>query len=139
MKIRASVRKICKKCRLIRRRGRIINMTKARPRTGSRRNVRIGSRRIVRIGSRRKVRIISRKSTHRIPKGLIHVQSSFNNTIVTVTDLRGRVLSWSSAGTLGFKGPRKRTPFAAQTTAADAIRTVVDQGMQRAAVMLKGA
>ncbi|KAL2224554.1 UNVERIFIED_CONTAM: DNA-directed RNA polymerase subunit alpha [Sesamum indicum] len=97
-------------------------MAKAIPRTGSRRNVRIGSR----------------KSARRIPKGVIHVQASFNNTIVTVTDVRGRVVSWSSAGTCGFKGTRRGTPFAAQTAASNAIRTVVDQGMQRAEVMIKG-
>nr|YP_010535178.1 ribosomal protein S11 [Dischidia australis]YP_010538457.1 ribosomal protein S11 [Dischidia griffithii]QXO87687.1 ribosomal protein S11 [Dischidia parasita]UYA97171.1 ribosomal protein S11 [Dischidia australis]UYC32468.1 ribosomal protein S11 [Dischidia griffithii] len=104
-------------------------MAKAIPRIGSRRNGRIGSR---------TGRIGSRKSARRIPKGVIHVQASFNNTIVTVTDVRGRVLSWSSAGTCGFKGPRRGTPFAAQTAASNAIRAVVDQGMQRAGVMIKG-
>ncbi|KAG9438759.1 hypothetical protein H6P81_021297 [Aristolochia fimbriata] len=97
-------------------------MTKPIPRTGSRRSGRIGSR----------------KTGRRIPKGVIHVQASFNNTIVTVTDVRGRVVSWSSAGTCGFKGTRRGTPFAAQTAAGNAIRTVVDQGMQRAEVMIKG-
>nr|YP_009477418.1 ribosomal protein S11 [Tecomaria capensis]AVM81950.1 ribosomal protein S11 [Tecomaria capensis] len=98
-------------------------MAKAIPRTGSRRNVRIGSR----------------KSARRIPKGVIHVQASFSNTIVTVTDVRGRVVSCSSAGTCGFKDRRRRrTPFAAQTAAANAIRTVVNQGMKRAEVMIKG-
>ena len=91
-----------------------------------------------RIGSRRNGRIGLRKSARRIPKGVIHVQASFNNTIVTVTDVRGRVISWSSAGTCGFKGTRRGTPFAAQTAAGNAIRTVVDQGMQRAEVMIKG-
>nr|AWH02757.1 ribosomal protein S11 [Asclepias elata] len=93
---------------------------------------------IPRIGSRRTGRIGARKSTRRIPRGVIHVQASFNNTIVTVTDVRGRVVSWSSAGTCGFKGPRRGTPFAAQTATSTAIRTVVDQGMQRAEVMIKG-
>nr|YP_010963090.1 ribosomal protein S11 [Nigella sativa]WNI02796.1 ribosomal protein S11 [Nigella sativa] len=93
---------------------------------------------IPRIGSRRNRRIGSRKNGRRIPKGVIHVQASFNNTIVTVTDIRGRVVSWSSAGTCGFRGRRRGTPFAAQTAAANAIRTVVDQGMQRAEVMVKG-
>nr|YP_010848966.1 ribosomal protein S11 [Myriopteron extensum]WEV93617.1 ribosomal protein S11 [Myriopteron extensum] len=93
---------------------------------------------IPRIGSRRNGRIGSRKSARRIPKGVIHVQASFNNTIVTVTDVRGRVVSWSSAGTCGFKGTRRGTPFAAQIAAGNAIRTVVDQGMQRAGVIIKG-
>nr|YP_010552804.1 ribosomal protein S11 [Dissochaeta divaricata]YP_010553451.1 ribosomal protein S11 [Macrolenes porphyrocarpa]YP_010553535.1 ribosomal protein S11 [Dalenia sarawakensis]QFQ44137.1 ribosomal protein S11 [Dissochaeta gracilis]QFQ44221.1 ribosomal protein S11 [Dissochaeta vacillans]UTM98100.1 ribosomal protein S11 [Macrolenes sp. 691]UTM96470.1 ribosomal protein S11 [Dissochaeta divaricata]UTM97590.1 ribosomal protein S11 [Macrolenes porphyrocarpa] len=97
-------------------------MAKSIPRTDSRRNVRIGSR----------------KNICRIQKGVIHVQASFNNTIVTITDARGRVISWASAGTCGFKGTRRGTPFAAQTAAGKAIRTVIDQGMQRAEVMIKG-
>nr|YP_010034974.1 ribosomal protein S11 [Toxicodendron griffithii]QOX09814.1 ribosomal protein S11 [Toxicodendron griffithii] len=88
--------------------------------------------------SHRTGRIGSRKSARRIPKGVIHVQASFNNTIVTITDVRGRVISWSSAGTCGFRGTRRGTPFAAQTAAGNAIRAVADQGMQRAEVMIKG-
>nr|AMP18856.1 ribosomal protein S11 [Mentha spicata] len=80
----------------------------------------------------------ARVRPRKTPRKVIHVQASFNNTIVTVTDVRGRVVSWSSAGTCGFKGTRRGTPFAAQTAAANAIRTVVDQGMQRAEVMIKG-
>lgn len=91
-----------------------------------------------RSGSRRTGRIGSRKSGRRIPKGVIHVQASFNNTIVTVTDVRGRVISWSSAGTCGFRGTRRGTPFAAQTAVGSVIRAVADQGMQRAEVMIKG-
>nr|YP_009493617.1 30S ribosomal protein S11 [Eucommia ulmoides]ANP25531.1 30S ribosomal protein S11 [Eucommia ulmoides]AWN56539.1 30S ribosomal protein S11 [Eucommia ulmoides]AZT79302.1 30S ribosomal protein S11 [Eucommia ulmoides]UDP56442.1 30S ribosomal protein S11 [Eucommia ulmoides]WMG64952.1 ribosomal protein S11 [Eucommia ulmoides] len=86
-----------------------------------------------RIGPRRHRR---RKSPRRIPRGIIHVQASFNNTIVTVTDVQGRVVSSSSGGICNFKGPRRGTPFAAQTTARDAISGV--QGMQRAEVMIKG-
>nr|YP_010576461.1 ribosomal protein S11 [Antidesma bunius]UZN44002.1 ribosomal protein S11 [Antidesma bunius] len=91
-----------------------------------------------RIGLRKNGRIGSRKNTRKILKGVIHVQASFNNTIVTVTDVQGRVISWSSAGTCGFRGTRRGTPFAAQTAAGNAIRTVVDQGMQGAEVMIKG-
>nr|YP_009365948.1 ribosomal protein S11 [Jasminum tortuosum]ARJ61465.1 ribosomal protein S11 [Jasminum tortuosum]QCD15793.1 ribosomal protein S11 [Jasminum kitchingii] len=98
----------------------------------------ISFRRYGRFGSRRYGRFRSHKSVRKIPRGVIHVQTSFHNTIVTVTDGRGRVVSWSSAGTCRFKGPRKRTPFAAQTATADAIRPVVGQGMQRAKVKLKG-
>lgn len=90
------------------------------------------------VGSRKNVRSGARKSARRIPKGVIYVQASWNNTIVTVTDVRGQVISWSSAGTCGFKGSRKGTPFAAETVAEDAIRAVVDQGMQRAHVRIKG-
>ncbi|CAH8350006.1 unnamed protein product, partial [Eruca vesicaria subsp. sativa] len=82
---------------------------------------------ILRIGSRKNTRSGSRKNVRRIPKGVIHVQASFNNTIVTVTDVRGRVISWSSAGTCGYRGTRRGTPFAAQTAAGNAIRAVVDQ------------
>nr|QHN54976.1 ribosomal protein S11 [Anchomanes hookeri] len=93
---------------------------------------------IPRIRLRRNRRIRLRKNGRIIPKGIIHVQASFNNTIVTVTDVRGRVVYWSSAGTSGFKGPKRGTPFAAQAAAADAIYTLVNQGMQRAEVMIKG-
>ncbi|GJX01612.1 ribosomal protein S11, chloroplastic [Tanacetum coccineum] len=72
-----------------------------------------------------------------IPR-LIHVQASFNNTIVTVTNVRGRVVYWASAGTCGFRGTRRGTPFATQTAAGNVIRTVVEQGTQRAEVMKKG-
>lgn len=77
-----------------------------------------------------------RKRTRRIPKGVIHVQAGFNNTIVTVTDVQGQVVSSSSAGNCGFRGKRKASPFAAETTAVTAMRTVV---MQRAEVLIKGA
>ncbi|CAI8584903.1 unnamed protein product [Vicia faba] len=93
---------------------------------------------IPKIGSRKTGRIGSRKHPRKIPKGVIYIQASFNNTIVTVTDVRGRVISWSSAGSCGFKGTRRGTPFAALTAAGNAIQTVVDQGMQRADVMIKG-
>ncbi|EYU38955.1 hypothetical protein MIMGU_mgv1a018603mg, partial [Erythranthe guttata] len=65
-----------------------------------------------------------------------HTQT--HNTIVTITDVRGRVVSWSSADTSGFKGKKRETPFAAQMAATNAIRTIVDQGMQRVEVMIKG-
>ncbi|KAI3862177.1 hypothetical protein MKX03_015048 [Papaver bracteatum] len=82
---------------------------------------------IPRVGSRRNGRISSRKTGRRIPKGVIHIQASFNNTIVTVTYVRGRVVSWSFAGTCGFRGTRRGKPFAAQTA-----------GMQQAEVVIKG-
>nr|YP_010294018.1 ribosomal protein S11 [Paepalanthus alpinus]ULQ67313.1 ribosomal protein S11 [Paepalanthus alpinus] len=88
--------------------------------------------------SRRNERMDSRKNGRRIPKGIIHVQASFNNTIITVTDIRGRVVSWASAGTSGFKGTRRGTPYAAQAAVENAIRTVMDQGLQRAEIMIKG-
>nr|YP_010474878.1 ribosomal protein S11 [Corydalis decumbens]UVH69165.1 ribosomal protein S11 [Corydalis decumbens] len=99
---------------------------------------RVGSRRKGHFSSRRRGRLSSRKNGRRISKGVIHVQAGLNNTIVTVTDVRGQVVSWASAGTCGFRTARKATPFAAQTAAGNALRTVVDQGMQRAEVMIKG-
>nr|YP_010475949.1 ribosomal protein S11 [Corydalis wuzhengyiana]UVH70236.1 ribosomal protein S11 [Corydalis wuzhengyiana] len=97
---------------------------------------RVGSRRKGHPSSRRSGRLGSRKNVRRIPKGVIHVQAGLNNTIVTVTDVRGQVVSWASAGTCGFRTARKATPFAAQTAAGNALRTV--QGMQQAEVRIKG-
>jgi small subunit ribosomal protein S11 len=71
-------------------------------------------------------------------KGVIHVQASFNNTIVTLTNMRGQVISWSSAGTCGFKGSKKNTPFAAQTSAENAIRLFADQDTKHAQVLISG-
>lgn len=74
-----------------------------------------------------------------IPAGLVYVHASFNNTIITFTDPQGGVVAWSSAGTKGFKGSRKGTPFAAQVAAEDAARKAVDAcGMRTVTVMVKG-
>nr|WQA10859.1 ribosomal protein S11 [Streptosarcina sp. YL-2023a] len=80
----------------------------------------------------------SKKVKRKIPKGIVHIQASFNNTIVTITNLKGEVISWSSAGTCGFKGARKGTPFAAKTAAETAARQSMDQGVREAKVMVKG-
>jgi len=85
-----------------------------------------------------KRRIGLRRNENRVLKGVIYVQASFNNTIVTVTDVRGQVLCWSSAGACGFKGTRRGTPFAAQTAAENVIRTLMDRGMERVEVMISG-
>jgi len=73
-----------------------------------------------------------------VPHGMVHIQSTFNNTIVTVTDPAGNTVSWSSAGVKGFKGSRKSTPFAAQLVAEDAARKAVENGMKSAGVVIKG-
>lgn len=73
-----------------------------------------------------------------IEKGIAHIQSSFNNTIVTITDLEGNVITWSSAGSLGFKGSRKNTPFAAQMAARDCGKKALDLGMRQVEVYVKG-
>ena len=88
--------------------------------------------------SKTKRRIGSRRNENRVLKGVIYVQASFNNTIVTATDVRGQVLSWSSAGACGFKGTRRGTPFAAQTAAENVIRALMDRGMERVEVMISG-
>ncbi|CAN6453909.1 unnamed protein product [Victoria cruziana] len=93
---------------------------------------------IPKISSHRNSCISSRKSGCRILIGVIHVQASFKNTIVTITYPQSWVIYWSSAGTCEFKGTIRGTPFAAQTAIGNAIRVVVDQGMQRAEVMIKG-
>ncbi|CAI8597897.1 unnamed protein product [Vicia faba] len=93
---------------------------------------------IPKIGSRKTGRIGSRKHPRKIPKGVIYIKDSFNNTILTVTDVRGRVISWSSAGSYGFKGTRRGTTFVALTAAGNSIQTIVDQGMQQADIMIKG-
>lgn len=73
-----------------------------------------------------------------IPVGVVHIRSTFNNTIITVSDPVGNTISWSSAGTRGFKGSRKSTPFAAQLAAEDAVRKAMDHGLRSASVYVKG-
>ncbi len=73
-----------------------------------------------------------------IASGVVHIQSTFNNTIVTITDAGGNVVSWSSAGVQGFKGSRKSTPFAAQLAADDAAKKAMDHGMKSVEVYVKG-
>jgi small subunit ribosomal protein S11 len=73
-----------------------------------------------------------------VPRGHAHIQSTFNNTIVTLTDPRGGVISWSSAGAIGQKGSRKSTPFAAQLTAESAARKAMEHGMRQVDVYVKG-
>ena len=73
-----------------------------------------------------------------IPSGIVHIQATFNNTIVTITDPAGNTVAWSSAGVKGFKGSRKSTPFAAQLVAEDAARKAMDHGMKTAGVFVKG-
>jgi small subunit ribosomal protein S11 len=80
----------------------------------------------------------ARKEKKNVPNGIIHIQSTFNNTIVTVTDPEGNVLAQSSSGRVGFKGSRKSTPFAAQMAARDAVRQAMENGMRVAEVRVKG-
>ena len=79
-----------------------------------------------------------KKVKKNVQSGIAHVQSTFNNTIVTITDVSGNVVSWSSAGVRGFKGSRKSTPFAAQLAAEDAAKKAMDHGMRSISVFVKG-
>ena len=79
-----------------------------------------------------------RKELKKIDRGQVHIQSTFNNTLVTVTDLNGNVISWSSAGSLNFKGSRKGTPFAAQMAAETALKAAKEHGLRYVEVYLKG-
>ncbi|MEA2450742.1 MAG: small subunit ribosomal protein [Thermoleophilaceae bacterium] len=79
-----------------------------------------------------------RKPRKNIPFGQAHIKTSFNNTIVSLTDREGNVIAWESAGGAGFKGSRKSTPFAAQVTADSAARKGIEQGLERVEVFVKG-
>jgi small subunit ribosomal protein S11 len=79
-----------------------------------------------------------RKEKKNVPHGQAHIKSTFNNTIVTITDLQGHTLSWASSGNVGFKGSRKSTPFAAQLAAEKAARAAMEHGVRRVDVFVKG-
>nr|YP_009370275.1 30S ribosomal protein S11 [Bulboplastis apyrenoidosa]ARO90764.1 30S ribosomal protein S11 [Bulboplastis apyrenoidosa] len=79
-----------------------------------------------------------RKTKRNVVSGIAHIKSTFNNTIVTITDLKGEVLAWASAGMAGFKGAKKGTPFAAQNASEKVAKQVLDQGMKHVEVLLHG-
>jgi small subunit ribosomal protein S11 len=79
-----------------------------------------------------------KKEKKNIANGVVHIQSTFNNTIVTISDTAGNVISWSSSGVMGFKGSRKGTPFAAQLTSEDAAKKAQEHGMRNVEVYVKG-
>lgn len=78
------------------------------------------------------------KERKNIATGLVHIKSTFNNTVVTITDVKGDTISWASAGMVGFKGSKKSTPFAAQLAAENAARKASDHGLRRVEVLVKG-
>ena len=86
----------------------------------------------------KKVAIKRRKDKKNILKGAVHIRSSFNNTIVTITDLNGNAVSWATAGGMGFKGSKKSTPFAAQMAAEQAAKAAMEHGMRIVEVYVKG-
>lgn len=81
---------------------------------------------------------LKKKERKNIPEGVVHIQSTFNNTIITIADKQGNAVSWASAGCLGFKGSRKSTPFAAQNAVAEAAKKAMDHGMRKVEVRVKG-
>src|SRR5450755_3954994 len=78
-----------------------------------------------------------KKNKKNILNGVVHVQATFNNTLITITDVSGNVLAWSTAGARGFKGSRKSTPFAAQVAAGDAAAKAMEHGLKNVTVMVK--
>src|ERR1700678_3950504 len=85
-----------------------------------------------------KAKAAKKKSKKNISTGIAHIQSTFNNTVVTITDVNGNTVAWSSAGSRGFKGSRKSTPFAAQLAAEEAARKAMEHGVRSVAVFVKG-
>lgn len=79
-----------------------------------------------------------RKDRKNVEKGAVHIRSSFNNTMVTVTDTQGNALSWASAGEMGFRGSRKSTPYAAQTAAETAAKAAMEMGLKTVEVYVRG-
>ena len=79
-----------------------------------------------------------KKVIKNIPSGRVHIQATFNNTIITIADKQGNVVAWSSAGSSGFKGSRKSTPFAAQIAAADAAKKAMEHGVREVEIYVKG-
>lgn len=81
---------------------------------------------------------VKKRERKGISEGRAHIQSTFNNTIITLTDSEGKVITWASAGTVGFKGSRKGTPYAAQLAAQEAVRRALDHGLRQVEVYVKG-
>jgi small subunit ribosomal protein S11 len=87
---------------------------------------------------RRPVRRGGKKEKKSVPYGVAHIQASFNNTIITFTDMQGNVIAWGSAGASGFKGSRKSTPYAAQIAAQNAAKAALDMGLREVEVLVRG-
>ncbi|MBP5209393.1 MAG: 30S ribosomal protein S11 [Clostridia bacterium] len=86
----------------------------------------------------KKATVKKRREKKNVEKGAAHIRSTFNNTIVTISDTAGNTISWASAGEMGFKGSRKSTPYAAQTAAEHAAKIAIDQGMKSIEVYVRG-
>ncbi len=93
---------------------------------------------MAKVQAKKSATVRRRRERKNIEKGSAHIRSSFNNTIITITDLNGNAVAWASAGGLGFKGSRKSTPFAAQSAAETAARAAMEHGMKTVEVYVKG-
>jgi small subunit ribosomal protein S11 len=89
-------------------------------------------------GAKKRTAVKKRRERKNIEKGAVHIKSSFNNTMVTITDLNGNAISWASSGGLGFRGSRKSTPFAAQSAAETAAKAAMEHGLKTVEVYVKG-
>ena len=89
-------------------------------------------------GGKKTTQVRRRRERKNIERGVAHIQSTFNNTIVTITDVNGNAVSWASSGELGFRGSRKSTPFAAQSAAETAAKVAMEHGMKSVEVYVKG-
>ncbi|MCS1352582.1 30S ribosomal protein S11 [Mechercharimyces sp. CAU 1602] len=90
------------------------------------------------MAKRKTTQRVKRRARRNIESGVVHIRSTFNNTIVTITDRQGNSIAWASSGTLGFKGSRKSTPFAAQMAAEAAAKEAMDHGLKTVEVVVKG-
>ncbi|AKC95411.1 30S ribosomal protein S11 [Sneathia vaginalis] len=86
----------------------------------------------------KKTVVSKKKKAKNIPNGIAYIHSTFNNTVVTITDTEGKVIAWKSGGTSGFKGTKKGTPFAAQIAAEQAAQVAIDNGMKKIEIKIKG-
>ncbi|MCW2277790.1 30S ribosomal protein S11 [Heliophilum fasciatum] len=86
----------------------------------------------------RRVTRVKKKERKHVDRGVAHIRSTFNNTVVTITDVNGNTLSWASAGVMGFKGSRKSTPFAAQMAAESAAKEAMEHGLREVECLVKG-
>jgi small subunit ribosomal protein S11 len=141
MKVRSSVKKICGKCRVIRRHRKIIVICenqKHKQTQGLALDVFKILIKFMVVFTTKKNLSPAKRPKRKVQKGIVHIQSTYNNTLVAISTIQGGVLAWSSAGACGFRGARKSTPFAAKTAAENVAKICLDQGMYEARVYVWG-
>lgn len=140
MKVRSSVKKICEKCRVIRRRRKILVICENQKHKQSQ-NLRIDIFKILlepMVVFATKNFKQTKRTKRKVQKGIVHIHSTYNNTLVTISTTQGGVVAWSSAGACGFRGARKSTPFAAKTAAENVAKVCLNQGIYEARVYVWG-